>query len=102
MSTQPPDVDVWLGEQKLGSSRKPVEVPSGSEPIELVLKKSGYADKPLKLTPDREQRHDNIRLVARVAAPAPRSKPRPKPATQPTSQPTSQPGGLDGILGARD
>jgi serine/threonine-protein kinase len=55
LSTRPADVEVWLGDGKLGTSGAPIALPRGNERIELRLKKTGYQDESLELVPDRDQ-----------------------------------------------
>jgi hypothetical protein len=58
LSTRPADVEVWLGNRKLGSSAGPVTLPRGSERVELSLKKAGFQSETVRLTPDQNRSAD--------------------------------------------
>jgi serine/threonine-protein kinase len=106
--TRPPDAEIWQGDRKLGLSSAPLQLPRGSGPIELRLKKDGFADATVSLTPDHDQGLDVVLTpptVARASASAPAPSSAPAPRVAATGQ-TRPPGGgskpLDRILGGRD
>ncbi|XYH94121.1 protein kinase domain-containing protein [Sorangium sp. So ce1128] len=68
LSTRPADASVWIGDRKVGSSSAPLALPRGSEPVELVLRKPGFKDARVKLSPDRDREMD----VTLSPLPAPR------------------------------
>ncbi|MEP7122704.1 MAG: serine/threonine-protein kinase [Byssovorax sp.] len=91
LATRPAEVEVWLGDRKLGTSAAPLTLPRGSESVLLRLKKAGFRDESLSLVPDRSQ----SREVALAPLPG-----RPEPA--PTAKPTSSAGRIDKLLEGRD
>ena len=64
----PPDVDVFVGEEKLGVATAPVKLTFGKEPVKLTLKRAGYLPAEITVTPDRDL------ADAVVLKPVPRSK----------------------------
>ncbi len=94
LTTRPADVEAWLGDRKLGTAPGPVSVPRGSSRIELRLKKPGFNDETVALTPDRDQP-----LEATLSPLVPRkSTPRPPAA----SSSGHDDGKLERVLGGRD
>jgi eukaryotic-like serine/threonine-protein kinase len=96
LTTRPAEVEVWLGDRDLGSSAGPVSLPRGASRIELRLKKPGFNDETVALTPDRDQ-----------ALEATLSPHRPLPigaAKTPVGagKPPSGDGKLERVLGGRD
>jgi hypothetical protein len=47
----PRDVEVYLGEEKLGVAPGPFPVERGNEPIELELRAKGYVSRKVQFTP---------------------------------------------------
>jgi serine/threonine-protein kinase len=90
--TRPADAEVWLGDQKLGSAAGPVLVARGTDRVDLRLRKAGFRDEPLTLTPDRNQT-----LEATLAPLAPIGG---RPAA--TAKPAASAHKMDRILGDRD
>jgi hypothetical protein len=90
LATRPADVEVWLGDRKLGSSASPLTLPRGAESVVLSLKKAGFKDESLSLVPDRNQSRD-VTL-------APLSARRDPAAVKPTSSA----GRIDQLLQGRD
>lgn len=91
LSTRPADVEVWLGNRKLGSSAGPVTLPRGSERVELRLKKAGFQSEIVRLTPDQNRSADA------TLAPLPG---RGEPAA--TTRPATSASRMDRILNGRD
>jgi serine/threonine protein kinase len=85
LSTRPAEVEVWLGDQKLGSSASPLSLVRGSERVELRLRRPGFKEETVIVTPD----HDQVLDAALTPIAA-------RPAPKPT------PGKLDRILGDRE
>jgi serine/threonine-protein kinase len=94
LSSRPADVEVWLGDRKLGSAAAPLQLPRAAEPIELRLKKPGYKDELLKLTPDHDQTAEATLSPLFASPPG-------KPAVA-NGKPPAAPGKLDRILGDRE
>jgi serine/threonine-protein kinase len=95
ITTRPAEVDVWLGDRRLGSSSGPVSVPRGSARVELRLKKAGYGDETVPLTPDRDQGLEAT--LSPLAGPAPA-----KPPGGAGRKPGNPDGRLERVLGGRD
>jgi hypothetical protein len=77
ISTQPAGAEVFNGAERLGTTPCNVTLAASETPVELMLKKKGYRDQPLKVVPDRD--HD---FVADLMAAA---KPTHAPAKTPKS-----------------
>jgi serine/threonine-protein kinase len=86
LATRPPDVEVWMGDRKIGDSSGPLTLPRGSARVELRLKKSGFRDETLGLTPDHNQSLDATL----------------SPLSSRTVKPAGSAGRMDRILGDRD
>ncbi|MEO7327554.1 MAG: hypothetical protein ABI193_03175, partial [Minicystis sp.] len=95
LTSRPTDVEVWLGDRKLGSSTSPLQVPRGSERVELRLKKIGFKDEPLLLTPDHDQALDAT-LTSTTTPLSGRRDPAP------TGKPPVAPGKRDRLLEDRE
>jgi hypothetical protein len=91
LATRPAEVEVWLGDRKLGTSAAPLTLPRGSENVILRLKKAGFRDESLSLVPDRSQSRDV------TLAPLP-GRQEPAPAVKPISSA----GRIDKLLQGRD
>ncbi len=91
LSTRPDDVEVWLGDRRLGSSAAPVTLPRGSERVELRLKKPGFQGEIVRLTPDQN------RSAEATLSPLP---PRREPAA--AVKPASSASKMDRLLEGRD
>ncbi len=90
LATLPADVEVWLGDRKLGSSAAPLTLPRGSDNVVLSLKKAGFRDESLRLVPDRNQSREVTLAPVSV---------RREPAAV---KPASSAGRLDKLLEGRD
>jgi eukaryotic-like serine/threonine-protein kinase len=90
LATRPADVEVWLGDRKLGGSGATLTLPRGSESVVLSLKKPGFRDETVSLVPDRSQ--------SREATLTPIAIPR-EPAA---AKPKSSAGRIDKLLEGRD
>ncbi len=55
LATRPADVEVWLGDRKLGSSASPLTLPRGGDSVSLRVKKAGFKDESVTIVPDRNQ-----------------------------------------------
>jgi hypothetical protein len=64
--TEPKDVDVFLGEERIGRSRDVLEIPRGGREVTLRLERRGYRSKEIKLTPS-----DDLSLEATLDRAAP-------------------------------
>ncbi len=95
LTTHPADVDVWLGDRRLGSSSGPLSLPRGSARIELRLKKAGFHEETVPLTPDRDQG------VEATLSPAAGPRPARPPGTT-GGKPAAADGKLERVLGGRD
>jgi serine/threonine-protein kinase len=93
LSTRPSDVEVWFGDQRVGTSSEPIFVPRGSGRVELQLKKRGFKDKGIELTPDRNQSLDA------TLSPLPAAS---RPDGRPVGKPAASPGRMERLLGDRD
>lgn len=51
VESQPADVEVYLGDQKLGVAPGPLRLPRGTASVKLVLRADGYAPREVALTP---------------------------------------------------
>ncbi len=106
LTSSPAEVEVWLGDRKLGSSAGPLQLPRGSEPVELRLKKIGYKDATASLTPDQNRTLEaTLSLVGAASAssslaPLSPTSGRRDPAL--TGKPAKTPEKLDRILGDRE
>ncbi|WP_437775163.1 protein kinase domain-containing protein [Sorangium sp. So ce1097] len=67
LTTRPADASVWIGGRRVGSSGEPIALPRGSAPVELVLRKPGFKEARVQLSPDRDRAMD----VSLSALPAP-------------------------------
>jgi eukaryotic-like serine/threonine-protein kinase len=94
LSTRPDDVEVWLGDRRLGSSAAPVTLPRGSERVELRLKKAGFQGEIVRLTPDQN------RSAQATLSPLPPLPGHREPA--PTARPASSASRVDRLLEGRD
>jgi hypothetical protein len=87
---------VFQGDERLGATPGEFTLPRGTAAVELTLKKKGYADKKLTVTPDRDREFD-VELTRRGssssshAAPKPAARPEVKPA--PEAKPEPKPAG---------
>ncbi|MGK3992063.1 protein kinase domain-containing protein [Sorangium sp. So ce1024] len=70
LTTRPADASVWIGGRRVGSASEPIALPRGSAPIELVLRKPGFEEARVQLSPDRDRTLD----VSLSALPAPRRR----------------------------
>ncbi|WP_437630638.1 protein kinase domain-containing protein [Sorangium sp. So ce854] len=68
LTTRPADASVWIGGRRVGSSSEPIALPHGSAPVELVLRKPGFQEARVQLSPDRD-RAMNVSLSALPAPP---------------------------------
>ena len=69
INTQPAGADVFNGPERLGVTPCNVVMPDVGEPVELVMKKKGYKDQPLKIVPDKD--HDFVSDLTPLAHAAP-------------------------------
>ncbi|MGE0551713.1 MAG: protein kinase [Kofleriaceae bacterium] len=53
VSSNPSGAEVWLRGQRLGTTPTKVSLPRGSKRVSLTLRKDGYLDKVITVTPDR-------------------------------------------------
>lgn len=51
VDSKPKVVEVFVGDDKLGDSKAPIEMARGDMPVELVFKAAGYLPKTLEVTP---------------------------------------------------
>jgi tRNA A-37 threonylcarbamoyl transferase component Bud32 len=58
INTQPPGADVFNGPERLGVTPCNVDLPASDKAVELVMKKHGYKDQPLKIVADKN--HDYL------------------------------------------
>ena len=58
IATQPSGAEVFNGAERLGTTPCNVVLPASEKPVELMLKKKGWKDQPLKIVPDRD--HDFV------------------------------------------
>ncbi|WP_438014429.1 protein kinase [Sorangium sp. So ce315] len=70
LTTRPADASVWIGGRRVGSSSEPIALPRGSAPIEMVLRKPGFKEARVQLSPDRDRAMD----VSLSPLPAPRRR----------------------------
>jgi hypothetical protein len=98
ITSSPTGAEVLRGRENVGRTPATVSLAVGSAPIELVLRKHGYKDREVQVTPDKDRAYD-VDLVA-VGKPgghrAPVAKPAPAPpAPAPTAppHPTAKPAG---------
>jgi len=69
----PEGVEVWLGEDKLGTSPGPVRLPKGTEKLKLTFKAKGYKSSDLDVTPTADGTLSvTLTRVASGGAPKPR------------------------------
>lgn len=81
LTTEPDDVDVFLGERRLGSSREPLLLPTGGGQVVLRLVRAGYQTAELTVVPEAGQQ-----LSARLV-PAAKTSPRPGAGARPAAGP---------------
>jgi len=58
INTQPAGADVFNGAERLGVTPCNVVLPASETPVELMLKKKGYREQPLRVVPDKD--HDFV------------------------------------------
>jgi hypothetical protein len=94
--TRPAEVEVWQGERRIGTSSAPLQLPRGTERLELRLKKDGFLDATVSVTPDHDQGVD-----ATLSPPPPKTS---ATTVTPVARPPvgSGTGKMDRILGGRD
>jgi hypothetical protein len=63
--TQPPDAEVWMGNEKLGTADDDLKLERGDAKVTLTIKKPGYLPKELVVTPS----SDVAEAVVLVPAP---------------------------------
>jgi len=71
LRTEPPGVDVFLGETRLGSSAEGLRLPFGADEVVLRLSRTGFVDTTLTVRPDADVRRE-VRLSPAPKAAAPR------------------------------
>ena len=86
---------MWQGDHLLGISANAIPLARGGGPVELRLKKSGFGDALVSITPD----HDQAREVNLTSLPATKSS---GAASGPSTKAGSGGGKMDRILGGRD
>jgi hypothetical protein len=101
ISTQPAGADVFNGAERLGVTPCNVVLPAGTGAVELMLKKKGFKDQPLKVVPDRD--HDFLADLSPAARPHAPAKPTvkstapvaatPTPAAKAADSPAPKPAG---------
>jgi len=103
LATRPTDVEVWLGDRKIGTTESPVSLPRGSDRLELHLKKAGFADQTVSLAPDRDQVIDaTLTPLAIHREPATSPPPARPVGSSAVARPADSAGKLDRILGGRE
>ncbi len=65
INTQPTGADVFNGNERLGVTPCNFFLPASETPVELVLKKHGWKDQPIKIVPDKD--HDFVADLMPVA-----------------------------------
>jgi serine/threonine-protein kinase len=93
LSTRPADVEVWLDDRKIGTSSAPLSIPRGSGRVALRLKKPGFKDEGIELTPDHNQ------SLQAFLSPLPTSTGR---EGRPAGAPGAAQKRMDRLLGDRD
>ena len=93
LDTSPSDVEVWLGDKRIGSTADVLALDRGDGELELTLKKVGFRQQKVRVTP-----HADIRQEAKLK---PITKSRLPARRPPTAQPAPKPAGAD-ILDERD
>jgi serine/threonine-protein kinase len=107
--TRPGDVEIWQGDRMLGLSSAPLQLARGAAPVELRLKKDGFADATVSVTPDHDQGVDATLVPpppARASASSPAASSAPPRALGPAQARPPRGGATrpidDRILGGRD
>ncbi|MGZ3429587.1 MAG: protein kinase domain-containing protein, partial [Polyangia bacterium] len=82
INTQPAGAEVFNGPERLGVTPCNVILPASETVVELVMKKHGYKDQPLKIVPDKD--HDYLSDLTPVAHARPSSAAKTPKSTTPT------------------
>jgi hypothetical protein len=91
INTNPAGAEVFRGPERLGLTPFNVVLPAGSTVVEITLKKKGFKDQVLKVTPDKDHDYvfDMVAQKTHTASPRPAVKSTapatatPTPATKP-------------------
>jgi eukaryotic-like serine/threonine-protein kinase len=94
INTQPPGADVFNGPERLGVTPCNVSLPASDKAVELVMKKKGFKDQPLKIVADKD--HDYLSDLTAIAHSHPSAVKTPKSttptvATTPAEKPAAKP-----------
>lgn len=87
--SSPPDTDVMLGDEKLGSAAEPIWIDKSEQSIELIFVSKGYQPWPYKLTPLSDT-HIKVSMKA-VAAGKPVASAPTKPSGAPSGSASGKP-----------
>jgi serine/threonine-protein kinase len=85
INTQPAGAEVFNGNERLGVTPCNVVLAASEKPVELMLKKKGWRDQPLKIVPDRD--HDFVADLMPASKPSHGPSAKGPKSTAPTAKP---------------